>query len=251
MIADIHAHIVPGVDDGAKDLKEAAELINMMRLDGITSVVATPHFYPNVCPEPLEHLNVVKRAFQNMLDELNLEVPNIILGHEVHYFREIARSEQIKELRMGNSEYILLELPEGNWGSEIAEEIMEFSLNTGLIPILAHIERYIGVNGFSAVLETIKKGYCQGQLSCGSLFAPRRFTKNVYKLLKSGVVSYIATDAHSVDKRPPRMSDALKIIEAKLGTKTAETLIENGNELFKKISEGHIRGMNYVQEFCI
>ncbi len=251
MIADIHAHVIPGVDDGARDMKEAAEILKMMRLDGITSVVATPHYYPQISPEPSAHIKVIKAAFDNMLSELQLSAPNIILGHEVHYFRDIARSEQIRDLRMGNSEYILLELPFDGWGYEMEEEIISLALNTGLTPIIAHIERYMGAKGIPAVLETIKRGYAVAQLSCDALLYSRHSQKNAIKLLKSGVISYIATDAHSVDKRPPRMSSALKTIESKLGSDAVEALIKNANELFRKISEGQTRGINHVQEFCI
>ena len=251
MIADIHSHVIPGVDDGAKDIKEAAEILKMMRLDGITSVVATPHYYPHICPEPAAHIEEINSAFKNMLSELQLSVPNIVLGHEVHYFRDISRSEQIRDLRMGNSDYILLELPFNGWGYEMEEEIISLALNTGLTPIIAHIERYEGAKGFPAVLETIKRGYAVAQMSCDALLFSRRSQKNAVKLIKSGVISYIATDAHSVDKRPPRMSSALKTIETKLGTDTVERLIRNANELFQKISEGQTRGIIHVQEFCI
>ena len=47
MYFDIHSHILPGVDDGAKDICESVELINSMKKEGITAVIATPHFYPN------------------------------------------------------------------------------------------------------------------------------------------------------------------------------------------------------------
>ncbi len=251
MIADIHSHIIPGVDDGARDLKETSAIIDMMLKDGITTVVATPHFYPQTCPEPKAHCEEIKKAYDNMLSELGLSVPNILLGHEVHYFRDISRSEGIEELRMGNSEHILLELPYANWGYEMEEAIINLALNKGLTPIIAHIERYENAPGFAAVLETIKRGYAEAQLSCDSLIRSRSSMKTAFKLLKGNFISYIATDAHSVDMRPPKMSSALKTIEAKFGSAAVDKLIENANELCKKMAEGHTRGLNYVQEFCI
>ena len=88
---DIHSHILPGIDDGAKDITESAELINFMKKEGITEVIATPHFYPNEMSlgDFLEHRN---NAYETLCSNLDGDIPRIYIGCEILYFKRMGAS---------------------------------------------------------------------------------------------------------------------------------------------------------------
>lgn len=226
MFADIHSHIIPFVDDGAEDTQESIKILQMMAAQGITSVAATPHFYPNICPQPSIHAKVVAEQLEILQKNLPQGLPDIVLGHEVSYFRGISTSDDIVSLKMGKSQFFLLELPYENFAPRIEDEIMEFSLNTGFKIILAHVERYANFSWFPEILKIIKNGFALAQAGCDSIVDSRR-SKNVLKLTQEGYISFIATDAHSSELRPPLMADAYDIIIKKFGSSLADTLKYN------------------------
>lgn len=238
MYTDIHSHILPNVDDGAKSEKESLQILQSMAKQGITSVVVTPHFYSLNCYEPKVHKENLKKVFEGLLNKAKNIVPNIILGHEVHYFKGISSCEEIKELTMGESSYILIELPMCNFKDDVADEIMALALDFGLKPIIAHVERYAFAEGFRSILKLVESGLAIAHVNCDSI-VDRRTRKNALNLIKYGFASFITTDAHSIKKRPPLMDKALKIIENKLGAEVREKLRLNANNLFKNI-EGKV-----------
>ena len=92
---DIHSHILPSVDDGASNIEESVELLNMMKSQGITDVIATPHFDASV-----NNIDDFKVAVSSSLLALNEEIkdmnlPNVYLGSEVYYFRGIGHFCQV------------------------------------------------------------------------------------------------------------------------------------------------------------
>ena len=102
---DIHSHILHGVDDGSKSLDMSLEILGMMASQGITDVIATPHFdarYENF----EEYMFTVTAALKELQAAVvGKDLPNIHLGSEVYYFRGIGRSNGIKNLALANSKY--------------------------------------------------------------------------------------------------------------------------------------------------
>ena len=113
MYFDIHSHILPGVDDGAKDICESVELINSMKKEGITAVIATPHFYPNEMDFG-NFLEDRKNAYETLCSILDGDIPKIYLGCEILYFKRMGASRELEKLSLNNSKYILLELFDGH-----------------------------------------------------------------------------------------------------------------------------------------
>ena len=234
MYTDIHSHILPGVDDGSQDVSETLELLNMMKQQGIDTVVATPHYHAEVCLSPKKHSEKCKEVLESLRAALPNDAINILLGYEVRYFRGIAQSEEVASLKLGNTNHILLELPPYKISSKVADEIVEFSLNFGVKPIIAHIERYMKSSSFGAFLNIIEEGFAEAQINCDSLLF-QKLRKPCLRLIKEGYISYIATDTHSVLERPPHLTPAIDVLNSKLGKKETEKLLENSKVL---ISQG-------------
>ena len=110
-IFDIHSHILPGVDDGPTEIETSLQLLSSMKEQGITDVIATPHFFAT--HENLEeYISKVNSAYTLLKEESkHKDLPNIYLCSEVFYFSGMGKINSVKSLSLCNSKYILLELP--------------------------------------------------------------------------------------------------------------------------------------------
>lgn len=231
---DIHSHILHGVDDGSQSLETSVKLLEMMKAEGITDVIATPHFDARY--ENFEDYNEkVQKAYKELLGATcGKELPNILLGSEVYYFEGMGKSYGIKDFTLSDSEYILIELSARPIDDLVIEDICDIYENLGLKPILAHIERYAGFRGFKKLLRIVDAGVVLTQVNAESVFN-RPFKGIVKKLIKRGYVTFLATDTHSVDARPPVLKQALCEIEKQFGKDIKETFIENSNMFLETI----------------
>lgn len=238
-LLDIHSHILPAVDDGARDVKTSIELLKMMKKQGITDVIATPHFDASIHNID-DFYSVVKLAKEELdREKSGLDLPNVLIGSEVFYFRGIGKSYGIKSLSLANSNYLLLELQNAPIDDFVIKDINGMVYDLGLTPIFAHIERYAGEKGFKRLLELISYGVCYAQVNSASLIEPP-FKRTAYKLIKKGYVSFIATDSHSPLQRPPMMDKALEEIGREFGSKTVNTFVENSDVLYNKIINSQV-----------
>ncbi len=236
ILLDIHSHILPSVDDGAKNISESIKLLEMMANDGITDVLATPHFYAD-CDILEDYLNRVNNAF-NMLKTVSEKnnLPNILLGSEILYYRHIGTTESIHKFCLNGSEFLLLELTDKCIGNELFEDILNLKNKMGITVIIAHLERYFKSRNFKKLLNFIKKEKILAQINASSLFSDI-YSKPAIKLIKKGYINFIATDAHSPETRPPQMKMALEFISNKLGADYSSGFIRNAQILCEKITE--------------
>ena len=108
---DFHSHILPGMDDGSKNIEESLALLRMLAEQGVKKVVATPHFYAN--DESVEKfLARRQQSYESLRAALPAGMPEILLGAEVRYYQGISRLKELKELCVQGSNLLLLERPE-------------------------------------------------------------------------------------------------------------------------------------------
>lgn len=231
---DIHSHILPSVDDGAADINVSLKLLQMMRSQGITEVVATPHFYA-MNQEIGEFERRVSEAYLELMKETRgMELPRVSIGSEVFYFNGIGRSEGIRELTLCGSQFILLELPNCKFDSDILRDITDMYDRLGLVTVLAHLERYSSERGYNKVLDLIDNETVFAQINASSLFS-KHLKRPAMKLIKSGLASFLASDAHSVENRPPMIKQALEFISRHFDEKTAQRFVRRGDILRDRI----------------
>jgi len=161
-------------------------------------------------------------------------LPNIYLGSEVYYFKGIGKSNGIRNLTLADSKYLLLELSGADIDDTVIKEIQGIYDNVGLIPILAHVERYATVKGFKKLLKLFDSGLAMAQINAPSVFG-QPFKRAALKLIKKGYASFIATDAHSTDRRPPMLSQALDTVEEQFGTHQKSVFLKNSEKLLDEI----------------
>lgn len=234
---DIHSHILPGVDDGAVDIEMSLTLLEMMKAQGVTHVIATPHFYPNT-DNSEDFVKITREKFSELNYTAKIRnLPEIFWGCELRYFNGISKSRSIKQFTAGGTNFLLLELPYGEpITKSVLQDITDISEQMGIMPILAHIERYYKLPGYKKLLNLISNGYARGQINAAAVIGKDegRYCK---KLIKGGYVSFLASDAHSPHRRPPLIKKALDCISENLGRSAANRLIINSNKLLEEIEE--------------
>ncbi len=230
---DIHTHILPGVDDGAKSIDESLQLVAELKKQGVTKILATPHFYAESASLD-DTLQKAKKAFLNLKEKLSDTDPDIKLGYEVHYFKNISKIDEIEKLTISGTRYLLLELAYSQSLEHAADDIIALSLNRNITPILAHIERFSAMPGFDKILETIKDGFSIGQINA-SAFSNRILRKSALRLIEDGYGTLIASDTHSIKNRPPEFDNAFKVIGKKLGEEKVLALKRKSDSFCKKI----------------
>ncbi len=233
MLFDIHSHILPGVDDGAKTLEESLQLLQMLGQQGVDVVAATPHFYAESI-DFAEHMDVVNEKYELVKQNISSGMPEVVRGFEVRYFRGISGTKAIKELTLGDSPYLLLEFAYGrDIDQKTVNEVADIFYNFGITPILAHLERYHKYKGFKDALKLVEDGIALAHVNTSSFSDGYR--KMALKLIDSGIATLVATDTHSVQSRPPMMTEAKRVINKYLGDGVAENLFANSENLYNEI----------------
>lgn len=223
---DIHCHLLPGVDDGAKDIEEALKMISKAYEDGTRFIVATPHYR-------LGKNNFLSKDLKELKDKL-IEAAigigkgiEIILGNELMYSSELITALRQKDaLTIDNTRYILLEFMLSSSYQEIRNGLNQ-CIYAGYIPILAHTERYQCLfNNPHLVGDLVHMGsYIQMNSSClkgGITDAKASFA---HKLIKKEWVHFIASDAHGIIERLPSLKNAAGILRKKYGEDMVKQLL--------------------------
>ncbi len=200
---DIHNHILYGTDDGAADLQEAVEMAQIACREGITAIVATPHFRidrHNDSPETLRtRLEEIRQAVKKLGIPLTL-----YLGHELYYGDGAEEAlEEHRVCTMHGSAFILVEFSPDEEYTYIRNAV-DHLMGLGYLPIIAHAERYRCMVNNPGYLWELRNMGSKIQINAASVISGpfRRFTR---RLLDEELVDYLATDAHGSRERKPEM----------------------------------------------
>ena len=198
-LCDIHNHLLPGIDDGSKNIKTSSEMLHAFEALGFSSTIPTPHIYKELYPNTPE---TIKNAFDLLKQQKELENSITINSYAAEYMVDeifMKNLEQSSPLLLLNDTYILLEI--NFFGKTTMLKSACFSLfKKNITPILAHPERYYLIKDISEY-ENLKNQGFYFQLNALSLmgqYGPE-VKQKAEKLLKEGLYDFVATDAHSVN----------------------------------------------------
>lgn len=231
ILTDLHCHILPGIDDGAKDPDMSGALLLSEKQQGVSQILFTPHYYADE-QSPEEFVKRRAAALERMKDTIGRLDLKVSLGAEVRMQEEIVGMD-LGLLRMGDTPYLLLEFPflSGTyplWGEMIVEQL----LSQGIRPLFAHIDRYDFFMNDTDRLSHFRDMGCIFQVNADSVLSRRRSSR-IFELMGEGFVHVLSSDAHSPEKRPANLHSALTRVEGKLGRGMAEFLNDNADALFK------------------
>jgi len=235
---DIHCHILPDVDDGAKEIDESIKMAQIAEENGISKIVATPHYIEEGNYPSKYEINKKVEKLNAILTENDIGV-EILPGNEVyitHNLPYLLTNEIINTIN--GTQYLLMEFPMFEIPGYAEEVIYELKL-MGITPIIAHPERYRGViEDPSILLKYIDMGaLCQA--NSGSITG--KFGKNVkttvMKLIDHNMIHFVGSDGHSPRGRAPKLLKAYNIVQKDYGSGKAEILFKENPE---KIIKGEI-----------
>jgi protein-tyrosine phosphatase len=225
-VIDLHCHLLPGIDDGAKSLAVSLDMARMAVAGGITVTACTPHILPGVYNNEGSTIEAVVEIMRKALERAGIPL-RLVTGADVHVAPNlVAGLRSGRVLTINRSRYMLLEPPHHVVPPRLAEHV--FDLHTaGYVAILTHPERLSWIeNHYSVIYELAHNGVLM-QLTAGSLAG--RFGKRARywaeRLLCEGLCHLLASDAHDTDARPPALAEARDFAAERLGEEEATQLV--------------------------
>ena len=225
MVYDFHSHILPGVDDGAKDIKTAKEMLLKSADSGVGAVISTSHCYPYSEHDIESFINRRDKSFSDV-EGLDSGI-KLYKGCEVHLTGDLTKFKNIRKLCINSTDYMLLEMPMTAWNDTVIDNVYKLTL-MGITPIIAHNER--NNHQKKEIHSSLLDLDVLIQINAQSLW-DRAFKKDIDKLLRMGMVHIIGTDMHNLDKRKPCMAKAQKIVSKRYGKVAWEYLMNNAEKV--------------------
>lgn len=224
---DLHTHIIPGIDDGAKDAEESVKILEELKNQGVDTIVFTPHYY---CQNRSvdDFLQQRSQAFDSIKDI----IPNgikTVLGAEVNI--DNYRSKDFKylsPLAISGTDYILIEMPHSaEWNSALLVKIENLIDTTYLTPIIAHAEKFSSPQKNPSLISELISMGCLIQCTCDSFLHDMPFAKT---LLKKRQVHCLGSDAHNMKERFPIYNDGSNFLAKQFGQSQLD-IIQNNMKL--------------------
>ena len=230
---DFHTHILPCIDDGSQSVEHSLEMIRKEQSDGISTILLTPHFYPQQM-YPESFLEKRQNAMNQLLSAIptDMDMPQFILGAEVLFCPGMCQWEQLDALTLGKTKYILIEMPFTKWTDSTFAELKQIHSKRGLTPILAHIERYLpsfAVNRFFnrlAALPVLLQSNCE-------FLTDKRTQRMALKLINEQKIHLIGSDCHSPTWRSPTMAQARDVLLSKANKQALAFLEKTENAIIQ------------------
>ncbi len=197
---DCHTHILPAMDDGAKDRETAVAMLHALKAQGVEAAVLTPHYYASH-ESPAMFLERREAALQTLtaVGEIPLR---LTMGAEVHITRELADIPDIEKLRIGDSAYMLLEMPYLPLADWMTETLENMYYQHGCKPLLAHLPRYFAYYSEKDFDSLFCLQEVVVQVNAEDL-QDRLTRKLVKSWIKRGVPMVFGSDCHGMGHRPP------------------------------------------------
>ena len=224
---DIHTHILPAVDDGAKSFDDSLKMIQLEIENGVDTIILTPHYFKNELNA--QNKDLIFAQYEKLLEktkDLNIK---LILGSEIYYSDEIM-DELIsnKIITLGNSKYLLIEFSLYNEYYNIPDVFLDI-MALGYKVIFAHPERYEAYYKDYEFFYTLRSMGVLMQINFASLAGLYgRHAKTMAKnLLKLNLISFVGSDIHHPDNRFNYLKKCEKIILKCVGVEKSKAILED------------------------
>ena len=226
---DIHSHPLYGVDDGPKAMRESIQMLRLAKWQGITAIIATPHYRKGMFSYPNEEVERHYRKLKEIGKDMGVAV---YLGTEYHVDNSVIenlRSGRCKTL--AGSDYVLAEYRRSTEYFYIRESVQRLILN-GYIPIIAHCERYQALRGGMDHIQNLKEMGAMIQVNADAVLGNRGFRTKWYvrKLLKEELVDFVASDSHGAKQRVNNLGKCRDYLYKKYNRNYVDKILERNAE---------------------
>lgn len=231
---DIHSHILYGVDDGPETIELSHALLRNAVQEGITEIVSTSHVLHPQYNCPSEAVLEQVQALQNWCKEENVPI-TIHTGHEVRIHEDLAALlDEKKVLPLGNSNYVLIELPSDTVPTYTKPLIIQLQ-ERGYRPIIAHPERNRAIIENPRKLKDLVNHGALTQVTGGSLtgFFGKTVQKSALELIDLNLIHTYGSDVHHIERRPFYYDAGLSVLEKRKQGDLVEVLLENNERVLR------------------
>lgn len=205
---DLHCHLLPGIDDGAATLDDSRALLQLIAADGIRQLVATPHIHPGVFDNTKAIIDSALQQVLSLPQDLPLQIAVAAEVRLTEYILPAIEQQQLPFLgTYQGMQVLLLEFPHSHVPAG-ADKLVRWLIQRNVLPMIAHPERNRDVQANPAVLAPFRRMECLFQLTASSITGElgERHQQCANDLLKQRLFHVVASDTHSIQRRPPRMT---------------------------------------------
>lgn len=227
-MTDLHTHILPEMDDGARSVDEALMMLQTQVQQGVDTVALTPHYYGR--EESIKSFLARREAAYRKLAAAaeGKPHPEMVLGAEVAWMPDMTEWPDIEKLCYHNTRILMVELPVTPWTDLTFQQLYGLEGRWGIIPMIAHLDRYFNNQRERNIRRLLDTGY-PIQISSEAIARPflRWKAMNMLKYCDAILIS----DCHNMEDRRPNLGDALSIVDKKLGSMAADKLAAISEEV--------------------
>ena len=223
---DLHCHILPGIDDGAKTLDDSLAMARIAVADGIHTMACTPHIYPGMYMNDGPGIAHARARLQAELDHRGIPL-KLVIGADVHLVPGLVEGLRCGRVpTLNGSRYFLLEPSHTTPPPRLEDEVHRL-LAAGYTPIVTHPERLAWVESHYPVFVRLIEQGAWMQLTAGALVGV--FGKRAQywgeRFLAEGHTHLLATDAHTTGRRLPKLTPGLEVARRLVGDREATRLV--------------------------
>ncbi len=230
-LIDIHTHILPGMDDGSRDTETSFRMLSLLKAQNVGTVVLTPHFYTDRenMHDFLSRRDTALSALEPIARQLDMQ---LFSGCEMYFSDYIFNNADLSPVCINSGRYLLTELPFSCRFSDVSvNKIARLIADFGVIPVLAHIERYPPLMKDRKYLEYLIGMGCLAQINLDALQDGFLQRKTLLRYIEDDLVHVVGTDCHNTDSRAPDYFDGIRVIEKKLGAEAVKVLQTNALQI--------------------
>ncbi len=228
---DFHSHVLPAMDDGSRSVAQSLAMLRAEAEQGVQVVAATPHFYPDR-EAPADFLERRTRAEETLREAMAREtaLPSVVVGAEVYAFEGMSDSEMLPRLTLAGGDALLVEMPMTTWSDRLLDELTQIHVKQGLVPVVAHLDRYI--TRFNARRTLARLAGLPIFIQVNASFFTERATRRLaLDLLCDNRIHFLGSDCHDTEKRPPNLGEAARRIADRADPSWLSWLYQNSMEM--------------------
>lgn len=232
-VIDFHSHVLPGIDDGSRNIETSLEMLRLSRNAGVERMIATPHFYAD--EDRIEHfLEKREHAYHSLMEAVvsdNISnIPQLMLGAEVAFFDGIGDADKVDQLTIQGSDLLLLEMPFRTWTDTDLLQVKKLIRERNLRIIIAHLERFMKISGNKPYIEKLMELPVTIQINAESL-SDWKQGRTLIHMFQKGQAHILGSDCHGVHHRPPNLMEGRQRLEKKAGKNVLEEVDAYGCRL--------------------
>lgn len=238
MMIDFHTHILPEIDNGARNVEESIAMLQAENEQGVSIVVLTPHYYPD--EQDIDtFLKLRNESYEKVLKaSAKLSLPSIRLGAQVHFTPSLIEHEDLHKLCIDDTNYMLLELPYMPINSKVIDTIDMLCQKHDITPIISHFDIHFFNNSYKEI-EDLMDLNILGEMDTSSII--KISNEKVFKsLLKNNYINVIGSDIHGINDKSFSLPDVYDYFKKKRKGKVFDHFMKNAKAILSNYSIDNI-----------